>query len=263
MIDSQTPPFVSAGTIEEDAEGNLAFLKNNQYCGRLIMQGRVPDGNVFQMIVITVRSEANKNRLLVSNDADGVQTTVADHSKPFGNPKTTIYNAMVKINEHYIVGNGDHIDEIASEYGGNTYPALADSLDCIKYEPDPSSTSRIAAIFSPAHLSLPSFQFAQIMKSLYDDTSNRFYYEQEDIPQGYAFCLCTYAGDAAPDDPLCPMDEKPFIIKVDAVTVEQLLEFGKSLVNPKHYVSCAARIINEHNGDDEISIDNRFEYVKG
>lgn len=128
-----------------EAAANLEALINQDYPGRIIISGMSDQGALIQILGITGRSEPSKNRILKVDENGVLSTKVLDPTRPFGDPKTTIYNGMAEVDGVHILSNGDHTNTIGTYLVNDRSFADAILDSSVQPEPDPSHTPRIAA----------------------------------------------------------------------------------------------------------------------
>ncbi|MDB5238600.1 MAG: cyclohydrolase-like protein [Candidatus Kaiserbacteria bacterium] len=189
---------MSAEYDKDIAALNLDNFANNQYPGRVLAIGLDDTGrNCVEMLIVTVRSEPNKNRYLKDSGSGLVETDAIDPVED-KNP-LLFYDAMAEADGHYIVSNGGHTKAIVREMigsSGNFYTALQKET----YEPDTNLTARIAAVFTNGKN--PLFQIGIIR------ASERGYKVPEHalwtyplIPAGYGHYIRTYEQNGTPTPP--------------------------------------------------------------
>lgn len=157
------------------------------YPGRLIVAGTLADGVRFGAYLLTARSPASRNRLLVYEDAV-VKTVVADRSQLI-DPSLLVYTAMQRSPASLIIANGDHGDLIKDALLKAAGPAQALALST--YEPDePHYTARISLVATDK-----GYTISILRKAAGECERSHWTYRW---PQaGRAHLIHTYAGDGA------------------------------------------------------------------
>ena len=129
---------------EKDSLARL--LSENAYPGRGIVLGCTPSGEKSAVAYFIMgRSENSRNRIFSATD-DGIRTEAFDPSKMV-DPSLIIYHPVRKIDNKFIVTNGDQTDTIRDHIAaGSTFE---NALDTRCFEPDaPNYTPRISGIIT-------------------------------------------------------------------------------------------------------------------
>ncbi len=222
-------------TLEAMAADNLAALEANPYPGRGIVLGRSADGaRLVQVYWIMGRSENSRNRRFMAAGAR-LRTEAVDPAK-MEDPELVIYTAMNEAAGQAVVTNGDHTDTIiqALESGGDYRSALRTR----EREPDaPNYTPRIAG---GIHLDTGAAWLA-ILKADPEDPARtgRAFYEYEQLPAGFGWCVTTYAGDGNPL-PSYQGEPRPLPLRGPP---ETLAESFWGLLNRDNRVALAVKIL--------------------
>jgi hypothetical protein len=261
---------MNANLVTRKAVRNLAALIQNIYPGRGIVLG-VDESGLFVVMLYWImgRSDNSRNRVFGS-DGGRLFTKAADPAK-VTDPSLIIYNAMdenvnqISNNGLYIVSNGHQTNCIRD--ADNWKQRLSSVLAKWQYEPDsPNFTNRISGVSrierrvtSDKKLQCHGVfqELSVLQKSPYGDDCIRSYYQYENIPAGYGYCVTTYSSDG---DPLPAFDSVPYVLPLEG-DIEEMAKNYWDVLNPDNRVSLAVKFIPLQGGDSQIKIVNRFTEV--
>jgi len=236
---------------------NLDTLSRVEYPGRFLAIGQTTTGLHVQVYAIGGRSDGSRNRVLVEEDGI-VSTAPFDSTKPVGDPKLTIYDAMRRAGTTHFVTNGDQTTT-AVQFARSGKPFRA-AMNRRWHEPDwPNYTPRISAFTETAAADgEPGFGISVIRRN--PETGGplrKLYVEGDDgmaVEPGTALAVHTYLGNGKP---LPSFNESPFTLPTSdcaADTAEMIWE----RLNPDTRVALAAKTIDAAGGV-EIAIINHHE----
>jgi IMP cyclohydrolase len=236
----------------ERALANLAALAANPYPGRGIVIGRDEKGDQVQVYWIMGRSENSRNRVFVEGEQGGVHTSPADPAK-VKDPSLIIYDAMLEGYGWCVVSNGHQtkavIHRAMMEAGPQVFVA---TMRQYMYEPDaPNFTPRISAICARGRR---GGALSLIRRSLFDDTCQRQFFEYEELPMGYGYCLTTYSGDG---NPLPPFQGEPYLLPLPG-HITMIAGAIWEALNSENRIALAVKLIPEDGGPSQVKIINRF-----
>jgi hypothetical protein len=157
------------------------------YPGRGLVVGRCGDGTPFGAYYVTGRSAASQSRTVVRlpNGDVSVVPTGGDTKDPLRH-----YVAVTVANGRYVLGNGDHVEEI-SRATRATVDVYAEFRHQV-YEPDPPiRTRRIIAAVEPDS---DYWAAGSARHGLYTECEH-LWFETNGVPAGKAIALKTYQGD--------------------------------------------------------------------
>lgn len=225
---------------------NESALADNPYPGRGIVVGVNDSGTEYvQVYWLMGRSDNSRNRLFVIED-NIVKTRPFDASK-VEDPSLIIYNAMREIGGNHIVTNGDQTDTIFEFI--NLNKSFEQALETREYEPDaPNYTPRISAILSPDK----TIQISIIRRV--NETSQREFWQYDNINDGQGYCIHTYLSDRTP---LPSFDQAPFQVKIPT-DIEVIADKFWNLLNEENRVSLVVKTINKSNGEVNFHIINKL-----
>ncbi len=170
------------------------ILQGNPYPGRGLMMGVNEKDEAVMLYFIMGRSDNSRNRVFLKEE-DGLRIEPFDVSK-VEDPSLIIYRPVRKLNNTYIVTNGDQTDTIYDflRRGGS----LTDALQSRSYEPDaPNYTPRISGVMT---VSEGCCRYTLSILKKQDDIGSHcarqyFEYRRE---KGLGHFIHTYEGDGNP-----------------------------------------------------------------
>lgn len=221
--------------VYDEAERRLKALRENPYPGRGLVIGRNTFGDYVMMSWLMGRSPDSRNRLY-RKEGERIFTDLADPSRPAARPELTIYNAMLRVDDHFVVSNGaqtDTIIEALSEGKG-----LGSGLNGWEYEPDaPNFTPRISAVLSPRHHAyvgnIATLRHGEDGRCVSD------FYPYQKIPYGLGYCVTTYEGDG---NPLPSFGGAPYPVPLDG-DADMIAATYWHALDAKNRVSLAVKVI--------------------
>lgn len=250
------------GFAPEHLAANQAYLQNNPYPGRGIVQGLSEDGERYlQAYWVMGRSENSRNRIFVIDADDSVSTQAHDPSK-VTDPSLIIYTAMTEaVNGEavHVVSNGHQTDSIAtslskalplSEHGRQ----FSNALMGWDYEPDePNYTPRISGYIALRG----AYGFSVITRDGLTGNSVHMMTrgDLDELPQGAGLCVHTYEGDG---NPLPSFDGIPYPIPV-ANTAKSTAEALWEVLDTDNRVAIVAKSIQREDGETRLSIINQLD----
>lgn len=256
--------------LQQLAAENLRRLSDNPYPGRGIVLGTNADGDkLIQVYWIMGRSPNSRNRIFEVQEETSLWTAPADEEK-VEDPSLIIYRAMAEDRESglYVVSNGHQTDAFFLVRGeAIPYSGFDQALARWKYEPDhPNYTPRITGLTLIGECMDVLWEAGQRLilsrRSIFDDTCDefRFDYSHQEGANGFGHCLTTYAGDAAPGEPLPPFQGEPYIVPLNGASEEIADQFWAAL-NPDNRISLAVKTIDPLEGTSAITVRNAYEKV--
>jgi IMP cyclohydrolase len=240
--------------VKLDELSNLAALRRNPYPGRGIIAGlNASSSDLVQVYWLMGRSANSRNRVFKSDGKGRLYTEAADPTKVV-DPSLIIYNAMSERKPHFVVSNGNQTDHVVKQL--LHYPHyLQPHLSTIAHEPDdPNFTPRITAV-SSVHYEKYIVQLSILRRSQWGDTTDRFFYQYEEVPPGFGLCLTTYKGDG---DPLPSFSGEPLLMPLGEEITEIARMYWDAL-NPDNRVALAVKFITRATSISKIHIINKFE----
>lgn len=229
-------------------------IQDDIYIGRGLLTGKSSDDKCLILAYFIMGRSANSQNRVFVKENDFLKILPADDDK-VEDPSLIIYYPMKKVDDKYIVTNGDQTDTIYTYLKeGKTYE---EALFTRNYEPDaPNFTPRISVI---ADLSRGSEDFQYGISILkYQERSkekcnrNFFYYTAQ---RGTAHMIHTYEGDGNPLPSYCG---EPKTISVG----NSVDELAKDLWNSLHKdykVALYTAFINLEDNSVEERIINKYE----
>ena len=208
------------------------YLKGNRYPGRVLIAGNSQDGSIVAAYAIMGRSENSRNRVFTHEDGY-LKTKAFDESK-VEDPSLIIYNAGIKLNNYFILTNGDQSDTIKEELinGGS----LATALLKREYEPDsPAYTSRISALFDES----TNTSSLSIIKKV-GDSCERVIWNYPVI-KGKAHIIHTYLTDG---NPLPAFKGDPALLDIPS-NIDELTSLIWSSLDADNRISLYVRVKDE------------------
>ena len=208
------------------------YLKGNRYPGRVLIAGNSQDGSIVAAYAIMGRSENSRNRVFTHEDGY-LKTKAFDESK-VEDPSLIIYNAGIKLNNYFILTNGDQSDTIKEELinGGSLATALL-KREC---EPDsPAYTSRISALFDES----TNTSSLSIIKKV-GDSCERVIWNYPVI-KGKAHIIHTYLTDG---NPLPAFKGDPALLDIPS-NIDELTSLIWSSLDADNRISLYVRVKDE------------------
>merc|ERR1719428_1281479 len=256
----------TATASQEKPAGTLDFkkmprIRGVSYPGRVICLGKKDDGTLVQVYSIMGRSANSRNRIFNVQAGTGqVNTEAADASK-VEDPSLIIYNALMELNEQYIVTNGDQTDTIhAALSKGKTFE---EGLRTRAHEPDrPNYTPRISGLFDLRDNACKA-KLSVIRKNAFDNTgdvSDHQFYEYDFSKacyDGKGLVVTTYTGDG---NPLPSFDGNPFAVPIKG-SADQIADFFWSALDSDNKVSLVVKEIDASTGKSSVTIRNKYTKV--
>lgn len=164
-------------------------LSSRCYPGRGCVAARTTDGTLLLGYFLTGRSAASRARrleLLSSGDIEIKDTSDGAHDE------LRHYVASARRGRWTIVGNGDHVEPVATSLAAGTDPVTAWALHT--YEPDPPIfTPRIWIGYREADDGVVVGSATRSNRS--DGSADRLLLLPEALPAGEGILLTTYEGD--------------------------------------------------------------------
>ncbi len=224
----------------KEAEENLKKLKENDYPGRVIILGIIPNNLLIQIYCVMGRSPNSRNRIFEITDDNELRTAPADSSK-IENSELLIYNATAQFGCYYIVSNGKQTDAI--RMGLMNGINFSQTLESWEYEPDaPHYTPRICGIFTLNDKTIRGALI--ILKRSLQGNCDRYQYGIEELREGYGCVISTYDGNG---DPLPSFSkEVPDFIPLKG-NEDTILDFAKNIFNRKNVISIGIKFIDRVN----------------
>ncbi len=234
---------MSASNTEAAARVNMERLRLNPYPGRGIVMGFDTARKLgIQIYWVMGRSENSRNRVLVQ-DTGIVKTMPFDASRVIDS-SLIIYNAMIAVNGHHIVSNGDQTDTIAEAL--KKKKTFEDAIRMRSYEPDkPNYTPRISGVLftngSSPH-NEPSIILSKIVKNgdVSKKPNHHFHTYELASLRGIGKCLHTYEGNG---DPLPSFRGIPYDVLLEG-SIDQLTSTFWDLLNKENRVALAVKTID-------------------
>ncbi|MGD1821252.1 MAG: IMP cyclohydrolase [Pleomorphochaeta sp.] len=169
------------------------YFSNSEYPGRNITIGKMDDGSIFFCYGIMGRSAHSKNRVFVKED--NILKTKAYDESLLKDPTLIIYNAVIPIENGFIVTNGDQsdtIDEFLSDK-----KSFEDALNTREYEDDaPNYTPRISSLLKFKNEELDFLKLSILKRGM--EGVRRYYYNYEKIEKNTALIITTYSENTNP-----------------------------------------------------------------
>jgi len=171
----------------------LNYFSNQEYPGRNITIGRMDDDSIFFCYGIMGRSEHSKNRIFVKED-NIIKTKAYDESL-LKDPSLIIYNAVIPLENGFIVTNGDQSDTI------DTFLKNGDSFENAlytrEYENDaPNYTPRISSLITFDEKGLEQIKFSILKRAM--GGCRRYFFNYEKIEKNTALTITTYSENTNP-----------------------------------------------------------------
>lgn len=184
----------------------LDYFSNLEYPGRNISVGRMDDDSIFFCYGIMGRSEHSKNRVFVKED--GIIKTKAFNEKLLKDPVLIIYNAVIPIENGFIVTNGDQSDTIYNYL--NRKKTFEEALDTRAFENDaPNYTPRISSLITFDDNGLNKIKLSILKRGM--EGARRYYFNYEKIEKNTALTISTYSENS---NPLKPFIGEPMEVSI-------------------------------------------------
>ncbi len=184
----------------------LDYFSNLEYPGRNISVGRMDDDSIFFCYGIMGRSEHSKNRVFVKED--GIIKTKAFNEKLLKDPVLIIYNAVIPIENGFIVTNGDQSDTIYNYL--NRKKTFEEALDTRAFENDaPNYTPRISSLITFDDNGLNKIKLSILKRGM--EGARRYYFNYEKIEKNTALTISTYSENS---NPLKPFIGEPIEVSI-------------------------------------------------
>jgi len=242
-------------TLLQVAAANLLALLNNPYPGRGIILGMTPGGALAVIYFITARSAPSRNRVIEPIDGQHgwLKTSVADWSKPTGNPDLTLYTVMAEAEGIHAVSNGRQTEDLLRD------GTSALESDRWQYEDDPPNfTPRISGIIRRLPHGEPQIELVMLRKSPSGDECDRFVSAYGKANEGLGYYFSTYEGDG---NPLPPFHGEPLIVPIGDNDPVEIAETYRASLDPDNWVAVAVKVI-PGDGPSQTHIINRYEKVQ-
>ena len=171
-----------------------AYLSGNEYPGRGICIGVMPDGKQALIGYFIMGRSANSRNRVFAPIEGGIETRAADPAK-LEDPHLIIYNPVLTLGDEHIVTNGDQTNTIyeAIQQGGS----FESGLRTRTFEDDgPNWTPRISGIVN-AHSGAYKLS---ILKSAdgNGDSVQRYFFEYGQPVAGEGHFISTYKCNGSP-----------------------------------------------------------------
>lgn len=174
----------------------LNYFSNQEYPGRNITIGRMDDDSIFFCYGIMGRSEHSKNRIFVKEN-NIVKTKAYDESL-LKDPSLIIYNAVIPLENGFIVTNGDQSDTI--DVFLKNGDSFEEALNTREYENDsPNYTPRISSLITFDENGLEKVKLAILKRGM--DSCRRYFFNYEKIERNTALTITTYSENSNPLKP--------------------------------------------------------------
>lgn len=223
--------------LQAQAQRNFgAHLVANPYPGRGLVIGRLANGNWAQLYWIMGRSANSRNRRFTVGGAE-LRTEPLDASL-VEDPTNIIYEAMLELDDQYIVSNGDHTRTIHDALSAGA--RFEDALATREREDDtPNYTPRIAGLLDTrdgaAEISLAILR-ANDADAVHTD---RIFYCPALPPPGLGYGLTTYTTDGSP---LPPFRGDPLWLPLDG-DLDDVLDSYWAALDADNRIALAAKLV--------------------
>ena len=210
-------------------------LGKNPYPGRGLVVGRRQDQDGWLIVYFIMGRSTNSRNRRFRAEGDRLWTEAVDESL-VEDPSLIIYDAMLEIGGHQIVGNGDQVQTAyeALEKRGR----FGSAMETREREPDaPDYTPRITAKLDgnrrDARIELSILKANAFEPELTD----RFLYRPADPPPGIGYGLTTYMGDGSP---LPAFTGEPVLLPLEG-SPEEVLDAYWSALDADNRVALAVK----------------------
>ncbi len=221
------------------------FYSSLEYPGRNITIGRLDDDSIFFCYGIMGRSTHSKNRIFVKDD--GVVKTKAFDESLLKDPSLIIYNAVIPLENGFIVTNGDQSDTIHNYLKNNqTFEA---ALDTREYEDDaPNYTPRISSLITFKDNDLEKLKIAILKRGM--EGVRRYYFNYEKIEKNTALIITTYSENT---NPLKSFVGEPIEVSLPKISdIKELTEKVFAAQNDANKISLYGLKYKDGNSEDII-----------
>lgn len=244
-------------SIRAEARRRIRALRSNPYPGRGFVIGRTPDGSrIVQVYWLMGRSENSRNRRLELDAANAgmVRTTPID-SDTVTNPELIIYPAMREEDDMYVVSNGRQTDTVFN-MARHRVGDFRDSMREWNHEPDaPNYTPRITGIYLRRERRAKPVAIISVLSQTSLGDCVRAFYEYDELPCGYGYCVHTYAYNG---NPLPAFKEQPYLVPIPEEKPKDVSAFFWKHLNVENCVALATKFITVSTGKSEVHLLNRF-----
>lgn len=226
------------------------ILQANPYPGRGLMMGVNQRNEAVMLYFIMGRSDNSRNRVFL-RDGDGLRIEPYDASL-VKDPSLIIYRPVRKLDNTYIVTNGDQTDTIYDFLRRGSH--LSNALLSRSYEPDaPNYTPRISSVMTIAK---GDCRYTLSILKKQDDVGvhcarQYFEYRRE---KGLGHFIHTYEGDGSP---LPSFRGEPARIALRE-DVQTFAQNAWDSLHPDNRIALYARAVPLDGGKETILIFNRF-----
>lgn len=225
-------------------------LSKNSYPGRTIIMGLSEKNEAVMIYFIMGRSDNSRNRIFVE-EGDNLKIEPFDVSL-VEDPSLIIYYPVRKLNNNYIVTNGDQTDTI-NEFmlSGKTFE---EALATRCFEPDsPNFTPRISGLLKVENENC-NYTLSILKRQAYaGENCQRQYFEYLG-EKGFGHIIHTYEGDG---NPLPSFEGEPGRISISGNFDEYVNKIWDSL-NKDNKISLYAKIVDLNTKQEKVKIINRF-----
>jgi IMP cyclohydrolase len=257
---------------------NFQLLGENEYPGRLIVQGVSPTGDeAVQVYAVMGRSDDSRNRLLVEEgeDQDHVIKTVAFDEEKVKDPSLIIYNALrpAPLDVH-VVSNGHQTDAVIKAIRGSRVTSAEDikpdfarvltagtrakeKYNVTSFEPDgPNFTARITGFVATSSLVEQQYGWVITRRGAFGLPVHTVGGGLLDsIPVGRGLAMHTYNGDGKP---LPTFTGDPYPVPVEATAAETAERYWEEALDGENRVAVVAKFINRVTGEIDVKIINQL-----
>ncbi|MBC7836417.1 hypothetical protein H7X87_01410 [Acetobacteraceae bacterium] len=204
----------------------------------------------YLLYAMTGRSPESRNRVFKSDESGRIFTAVADPSKSVGDPKNTLYDAMLESSQTLVVSNGQHTHQVFDSVRHEGTPQQA--LRQWTFEDDKIGTARIAAVLSFERN--PMLEMVLLRRAVFSAYSERNYYGFNTLSPGVGFCISTYAGDG---DPPPAFYGEPVALPLLG-RMENIVATYKDALEGKNFVALVIKEFDFGSCKSRIEIINRY-----
>jgi hypothetical protein len=211
-------------------------LGESPYPGRGVLIFGSVGGALALVYFLTGRTDASKQRTLV---ADGGSLTAASTAGQGGDPLRH-YRAAVRIGDWDIVGNGEHVDQLATALSRGE--SWEQALSTVDPEPDPPLFT--ARIFVAANRSTRQIVIGGARSRYGDQVTERILDFIDNLRAGDGMLITTYRG--SPDDPTPAAT--PVWVGCD-VALETMMARAWDALDGRYRVARAGRLLTSDEWD--------------
>ncbi|MDD5178053.1 MAG: IMP cyclohydrolase [Candidatus Nanoarchaeia archaeon] len=269
----------SQGYLGFKMKDDFSALERMEYSGRGITIGATPKNDIFVVYTLTGRGDSSKARKLKEGSTTHIVSTEVTNEEQIkkGNQALLIYPAIMPINNSLTVSNGAQTDLLYTQVKNNPtlrgawkfielafkkqcwrYDSKTDTImDITTYEPDSSTTPRIAAVVDGA-------DNKNLTGALWIARNNKGEREVGEymflIKPGLGHLITTYKGDN--ESPLLlPFVGNTLEVTVRSTNATDLVDNAyKSIEN--HFGVAAAAVVMDREGKLDIAIINACDLNK-